>query len=173
MWNVSCLFHREKHKRTAVKMYWTSSPCTTKNKTLCSYVFFMSCRFIKRSCCVQNPALMLLRTKPWVQIHPEKSAGILLVMFSIPPLSYILNSMIWLCEPASAQKTGLEHNIFLLVVQCDPSSLLPRHDNATYTAVSIYQSINNKVAAHIKCMEFIHFRLMDKFHTWWGQLYCS
>ncbi len=35
------------------------------------------------------------------------------------PLSSILNAMIPLCEPASAQKTGLEHNVWYLVVQGD------------------------------------------------------
>ena len=33
--------------------------------------------------------------------------------------SVILNAMIPLCEPASAQKTGLEHNVWYLVVQGD------------------------------------------------------
>ncbi len=47
----------------------------------------------------------------------EKSAEILLEMFSRSPLSSILNAMIPLCEPASAQKIGLEHNVWYLVVQ--------------------------------------------------------
>ncbi len=49
----------------------------------------------------------------------EKSAEILLEMFSNSPLSSILNAMIPLCEPASAHKTGLEHNVWYLVVQGD------------------------------------------------------
>ncbi len=43
----------------------------------------------------------------------------LLETFSRSPLSSIFNAMIPLCEPASAQKTGLVHNVWYLVVQCD------------------------------------------------------
>ena len=78
--------------------------------------FFVSRRFIKRSLWVQNTTLMLLRTKHWE-------------LFSTPPISFysfILNSMVLLCEPASAQKTGLLHNVLLLVVQsCDAETWCP------------------------------------------------
>ncbi len=69
------------------------SPCTTKYQTLCSYV-------LQQKLCVQNPTLTLSTAE-------------------ISTLSSILNAMIPLCEPASAQKTGLEHNVWYLVVQGD------------------------------------------------------
>ncbi len=56
-----------------------------------------------------------------VAFEPHKtrtqSAEILLEMFSRSPLSSVLNATIPLWEPASAQKTGLEHNVWYLVVQ--------------------------------------------------------
>ena len=63
----------------------------TLYQTLCSYV-------LKQKPCVQN-------------------TNSLCSMFSRSPFSSILNATIPLCEPASAQKTGLEHKVWYLVVQ--------------------------------------------------------
>ncbi len=100
--------------------------------------------FKKRILCVQNPTLMLLRTKPWLQIHPlqRHMAGSWQQSLWVPKwyffTQYRYNSLInrniagnvshtstllhfehndSVVEPASAQKTGLIHNVWYLVVR--------------------------------------------------------
>ena len=83
-------------------------PCTTKYQTLCSYNIML-----QQKLCVQN--MNSLRSKSHINASQNQ-------MFSRSPLSSILNAMIPLCEPASAQKTVLEHNVWYLVVQGDIAS---------------------------------------------------
>ena len=102
MWNVSCLFHREKHKRNAVKMYWTSSPCTTKVKTLCSYVFFHELQVYKTKSLCSKSHINASQNQTLSSNTPREISRNIAGNVSIPPLSSILNSMIclvvWTCK---------------------------------------------------------------------------
>ncbi len=100
------------------------SPCTTKYQTLWSYV-------LQQKLCVKNTNSLCSRS----------------------PLSSILNAMIPLCEPASAQKTGLVHNVWYLVVQCDYVYNLPTEPGDDVWVTDITDRINYALRKFGKCKQ--------------------